>query len=65
MTMSSCNKDKTCHGKVHVIDTNGSDVGDAAVQLYVEGGDVKYNGYTDGSGGGTVDVTLEARFVGP
>jgi len=63
LSMSSCKKDKTCHGKVHVIDTpNGSAVANAAVKLSVTGGDVKYEGTTDGAGDCTFEVTLPAIF---
>ena len=61
---TSCNKDKTCHGKVKVIDTNGVVVSNATVKLSAPsvGGDVVYNGKTDGSGEASFDVKLPAIF---
>ena len=61
---TSCNKDKTCHGKVKVIDTNGAVVSGATVKLAAPSvsGDVVYNGTTDGSGEATFDVKLPAIF---
>lgn len=61
---SSCNKDKTCHGKVTVTDTNGTVVSGAAVKLSAPsvGGDVVYDGVTDGSGIASFDVKLPAIF---
>lgn len=61
---SSCNKDKTCHGKVKVVDTNGVAIASAAVKLSAPsvGGDVVYNGTTDGSGEASFDVKLPAIF---
>ena len=61
---TSCNKDKTCHGKVTVTDTNGTVVASAAVKLSAPsvGGDVVYNGVTDGSGNANFDVKLPAIF---
>lgn len=61
---TSCNKDKTCHGQVKVIDTNGVVVSGATVKLSAPsvGGDVVYNGSTDGSGEASFEVKLPAIF---
>jgi hypothetical protein len=63
---SSCKKDKTCHGKVHVIDTinGGTPVANANVKFDAQSvnGDVVYNGVTDGGGDATIDVKLPAIF---
>ncbi len=61
---SSCKKDQTCHGIVTVVDTIGSPVANAIVQLSAPsvGGDVVYNGTTDGSGKVSFDVKLPAIF---
>lgn len=61
---TSCNKDKTCHGRVKVIDTNGVAVSNATVKLSAPsvGGDVVYTNTTDGSGETTFDVKLPAIF---
>lgn len=61
---TSCNKDKTCHGKVKVIDTNGVTISNATVKLSAPSvsGDVVYNGTTDGSGIASFDVKLPAIF---
>lgn len=61
-TTSSCRKDKTCHGKVHVIDTLNRDVATAYVKLSVPGGEVVYDGLTDNSGLVRFDVKLPAIF---
>jgi hypothetical protein len=63
-TTSSCKKDKTCHGKVHVIDTLGAPIASANVKLSAPsvGGQTEYNGVTDGSGDCTFEVTLPAIF---
>lgn len=63
-TSTSCKKDKTCHGKVHVIDTNNAVVAGATVVLDApaQGGDITYTGTTDGSGDVTFEVTLPAIF---
>ena len=64
MGTSSCNKDKTCHGTVHVKDTNNVGVGNATVKFDAQSvnGDVKYSAITDGSGDVTIDVKLPAIF---
>jgi hypothetical protein len=64
MTSSSCKKDKTCHGTVHVIDTAGAPVAGATVLLDAAsaGGEVSYTGTTDGSGDATFEVALPAIF---
>ena len=63
-TTSSCKKDKTCHGTVHVVDTLGRGVGGAFVRLSANSvqGDVKYDGTTDNSGTVRFDVKLPAIF---
>lgn len=64
VTSSSCNKDKTCHGKVKAVDAAGVAVSNATVKLAAPsvGGDVVYNGTTDGSGVANFDVKLPAIF---
>jgi hypothetical protein len=64
VTVTSCKKDKTCYGKVHVVDTAGAPVGAANVLLSAPSvdGDVTYEGVTDGSGNVTFEVTLPAIF---
>ncbi|MFL5764935.1 MAG: hypothetical protein ACJ77K_13410 [Bacteroidia bacterium] len=61
---TGCKKDKTCHGKVKVVDTNGVAVGSANVKLSAPSvnGDVVYQSTTDGSGEVTFDVKLPAIF---
>ena len=61
---TSCNKDKTCHGVVTVVDTNGAKIAGATVNLAAPSvsGDVVYNGTTDGSGQASFDVKLPAIF---
>ncbi|MEO6904133.1 MAG: hypothetical protein ABI315_13425 [Bacteroidia bacterium] len=61
-TTSSCNKDKTCHGKVHVKDTAGVAVTYADVKLDAKPvqGQVAYDGVTDGNG----DVSFEVKLPG-
>jgi hypothetical protein len=61
---SSCKKDKTCHGKVKVIDTAGVPVGNAKVRLAAPsvGGEVTYEDLTDGSGNVNFEVQLPAIF---
>lgn len=61
---TSCNKDKTCHGKVKVIDTNGVAISGAKVKLSAPSvsGDVVYEANTDGSGEASFDVKLPAIF---
>jgi hypothetical protein len=58
----ACKKDETCHGNVHVIDTAGTPVGNAAVELSAPNGDITYTGVTDGSGDVSFEVTLPAIF---
>ena len=66
---TSCNKDKTCHGKVTVIDTAGHPVANADVKLssppsvppsttHPQGGDKVFNGVTDGSGVANFEIAL-------
>ncbi len=59
---SSCKKDKTCHGTVHVMDTLGRAIGGAFVRLAAPSvqGDVKYDGTTDNSGNVNFDIPLPA-----
>lgn len=61
---SSCKKDKTCHGTVHVYDTLGRAVGNAFVRLSAPSvqGDVIYDGNTDNSGNVRFDIKLPAIF---
>jgi len=61
---TSCNKDKTCRGKVTVTDTVGTVISGAAVRLSAPSvnGDVVYDATTDGSGVATFDVKLPAIF---
>jgi hypothetical protein len=63
---SSCKKDKTCHGKVTVVDTTGKPIGDAKVNLSANTatvtGDVTYDEVTDGSGVAEFEVKLPAIF---
>lgn len=60
----SCKKDKTCHGKVTVIDTAGIPVPLATVKLAAPSvnGQVTYTGITDGTGIVTFEVKLPAIF---
>jgi hypothetical protein len=67
---TSCNKDKTCHGTVTVVDTAGHPVAGAAVHLdspppvppngHTAGGDLKIDGVTDGSGIVNFELKLPA-----
>ncbi|MCW3105092.1 MAG: hypothetical protein JWO09_3532 [Bacteroidetes bacterium] len=61
---SSCKKDKTCHGKVHVTDNAGAPVANATVKLAAPsvGGDVTYDNVTDGGGDASFEVKLPAIF---
>ncbi|MBA3704870.1 MAG: carboxypeptidase regulatory-like domain-containing protein [Bacteroidetes bacterium] len=59
---SSCNKDKTTHGKIHVVDGQGAYVAGAAVHLSAPNSQVVYDGTTDGSGYVQFDVRLPAIF---
>ncbi|HEY0030765.1 MAG TPA: carboxypeptidase-like regulatory domain-containing protein [Bacteroidia bacterium] len=61
---SSCNKDKTCHGTVKVVDSNGVGIGNATVKLAAPSvnGDVVYENVTDGSGDASFEVKLPAIF---
>lgn len=60
----SCKKDKTCHGKVTVLDTAGLPVAVATVELAAPSvnGQVTYTGTTDGTGVVTFEVKLPAIF---
>ncbi len=64
ITATSCKKDKTCHGKVHVVDTAGMPVYNAVVKLAAPSvqGDVVYDGTTDESGDVSFEVKLPAIF---
>lgn len=64
MTSTSCNKDKTCHGKVTVTDSTGTVIPSANVHLAAPsvGGDVVYDAITDGSGHANFEVKLPAIF---
>ena len=66
---TSCKKDKTCRGKVTVVDTAGARVANAAVKLssppsvppdpnHPAGGDLVINGVTDGSGVVNFEIQL-------
>lgn len=61
---SSCKKDQTCHGKVHVNDTAGRPVANATVKLAAPSvnGNVTYSELSDGSGDAEFDVKLPAIF---
>jgi len=61
---SSCKKDKTCHGKVHVTDTSGNPMANATVKLAAPSvnGDVTYDNVTDGAGDASFEVKLPAIF---
>ena len=63
-SISSCKKDRLCHGKVIAHDTAGGPVSAAAVKLSAPsvGGQVTYNDVTDGSGIATFEVKLPAIF---
>lgn len=70
MFSTSCKKDKTCHGKITVIDTAGIPVANATVNLssppsvppnsHTTGGDLKMNGVTDGAGVVNFELKLPA-----
>ena len=64
LSTSSCKKDKTCRGKVRVLDTGGVVVGNAKVKLHASavGGDVVYESTTDGTGYASFEVKLPAIF---
>ena len=68
---TSCKKDKTCHGKITVLDTAGAPVASATVQLssppsvppdpnHSGGGDLVMTGVTDGSGIVNFELKLPA-----
>lgn len=59
---SSCNKDKTTHGKITVRDSAGDAVEGATVVLSAPNAQVTYTGTTDGSGFVQFDVKLPAIF---
>ena len=71
LSSTSCKKDKTCHGKITVIDTSGVPVANADVKLssppsvppnqaHLNGGDLVINGVTDGSGVANFEIKLPA-----
>ncbi|MCC6838349.1 MAG: hypothetical protein IT234_07415 [Bacteroidia bacterium] len=64
LSTPSCKKDKTCHGKVYVVDDSGVAVGNAKVKLDANAvnGDVTYEAYTDGAGAANFEVKLPAIF---
>lgn len=55
---TSCKKDKTCRGKVTVIDTAGNKVAGATVKASY--GQTEYSSTTDGSGVASIDLKLPA-----
>jgi len=57
---SSCKKDKTCHGKVTVVDTAGAPVASASVVLGAPSvnGTITYKDVTDGSGVVNFEIKL-------
>ena len=68
---TSCKKDKTCHGKITVLDTAGAPVLNATVTLssppsvppsttHPSGGDLVVTGVTDGSGIVNFELKLPA-----
>lgn len=59
---SSCNKNKTTHGKIYVIDVAGAYVAAANVRLSAPNSQVAYNGTTDGGGYVQFDINLPAIF---
>jgi hypothetical protein len=62
---SSCNKDKTCYGKVTVLDAAGAGVPNAQVHLAAPPsmkGDVTYDAVTNSSGVASFEVKLPAIF---
>lgn len=63
---SSCKKDKTCYGRVTVVDTAGKPISDAKVNLSANTatvtGDVTYDALTNGSGVAEFEVKLPAIF---
>ena len=63
-TLTSCKKDKTCHGHVNVYDNAGNKVPGATVLLntYSINGAVTYTAKTDGNGEASFDVALPAIF---
>lgn len=71
ISSTSCKKDKTCRGKVTVIDTAGAPVANATVNLssppsvpadpaHPAGGDLVITGVTDGSGIVNFELKLPA-----
>src|SRR5438034_622561 len=63
-SLSSCKKDKTCHGYVNVYDGAGNKLAGAIVKLDANsvGGQKTYTATTDGSGVATFDIDLPAIF---
>lgn len=68
---TSCKKDKTCNGKITVVDTAGAPVANASVTLssppsvppsttHPGGGDLVLSGVTDGSGVVNFELKLPA-----
>lgn len=59
---SSCKKDKTTHGKIHVKNAAGNYVAGAKVLLTAPNADKKYEGLTDSGGYIQFDIALPAIF---
>lgn len=62
LSVSSCNKDKTTHGKIHIVDASGAYVSGATVRLSAPNAQVTYSGTTDSGGYVQFDVRLPAIF---
>ena len=62
ISASSCKKDKTTHGKIHVINSTGAYVAGAKVDLSAPNAQVTYTGTTDSGGYIQFDVALPAIF---
>lgn len=61
-SIPSCKKDKTTHGKIHVLDASGAYVAGATVRLSAPNAQVSYTGTTDSGGFVQFDVRLPAIF---
>jgi hypothetical protein len=59
---TSCKKDKTTHGKIHVIDDQSKFIKAASVRLSAPDGQVTFTGTTDAGGYVQFDVKLPAIF---
>ena len=64
LSVTSCKKDKTCHGKVTVVDTAGIVVAGASVVLSAPSvnGQVSSSNITDASGVALFEIKLPAIF---